>query len=493
MLPSRGLSRCLARQRFDSKVRSFLTGSSQHLRSANGARQFGTTLRSNGTIRFSQTAGLVGGARRTVVAVRGAAGAGTVGMLAHGKISPIVSATQVRNASTAPQSPAAGSPEAAPTSLPDPAPVDTSSLDNLFEGSRLLDMHDHIGYFKELGLEFGWGPTSMVQWTLEHIHVYTGLPWWASIAAFAVGLRLLVLKPVWTAYIHSNKMQILRKDPKHAADYAEMQRLFTSTEPNKNMLLAQVRQRISIAQKAAGVSVMKTMLPMLQVPIGFGAFRFLNNASKLPVPSFETGGVLWFTDLTAADPYYVLPMVSTSLVLYMFRTLQTNGTMDPSQAPLLKMMQYILTPITFLATLKLNAGVQIYLALSSFLQIVQTQIQNQPAMRKRAGLPPLGAPIASASSPKIKWEAPRIINTTAVVNSEGEGEGTSSKSPIADFKDAWKGTREKIKTFTGDGVAKKAAAAAEEYEQRRRDEEEEKFLARRDEAQRRGRRPRRSE
>ena len=442
-------------------------------------------------IRFSQTAGLVGGSRRIVVAFPGAAGAGTVGMLVQGKISPLASATQVRNASTGPPSPAAGSPEAAATSLPDHPAIDTSSLDSLFEGSRLLDMHDHIGYLKELGLEFGWGPTSMVQWTLEHIHVYTGLPWWASIVAFAVGLRALVLKPVWTAYIHSNKMQILRKDPKHAADYAEMQRLLTSTDPNRNMLIAQVRQRISLAQKAAGVSVMKTMLPMLQVPIGFGAFRLLNNAAKLPVPSFETGGVLWFTDLTAADPYYVLPMISTSLVLFMFRSLQTNGTMDPTQAPLLKMMQYILTPITFLATLNLNAGVQIYLAVSSFLQILQTQIQNRPAMRKLAGLPPLGARTAAAGNPKIKWEAPRTINTTATVHDEGESVGR--KSPVSEFKDAWKGTREKIKSYSGNGQAKKAAAAAEEYEQKRRDEEEEKFLARRDDAQRRNRRPRRNQ
>lgn len=428
-----------------------------------------------------------------MIAFPGAAGAGAVGMLAQGKVFPLAAAAQVRNASTGPQSTAAGSSEAAPTSLPDPAAIDTSSLDNLFEGSRLLDMHDHLGYLKELGLEFGWGPTSMVQWTLEHIHVYTGLPWWASIVAFAVGLRALVLKPVWTAYIHSNKMQILRKDPKHAADYAEMQRLLTSTDPNRNMLIAQVRQRISLAQKAAGVSVMKTMLPMLQVPIGFGAFRLLNNAAKLPVPSFETGGVLWFTDLTAADPYYVLPMISTSLVLFMFRSLQTNGTMDPTQAPLLKMMQYILTPITFLATLNLNAGVQIYLAVSSFLQILQTQIQNRPAMRKLAGLPPLGARTAGAGSPKIKWEAPRTINTTATVHGEGEDEGTGRKSPVSDFKDAWKGTREKIKSYSGNSQAKKAAAAAEEYEQKRRDEEEEKFLARRDDAQRRNRRPRRDQ
>lgn len=36
--------------------------------------------------------------------------------------------------------------------------------------------------------------------------------------------------------------------------------------------------------------------------------------ANLPVDSLKTGGLYWFTDLTLADPYYILPMI-TSLTL----------------------------------------------------------------------------------------------------------------------------------------------------------------------------------
>ena len=38
---------------------------------------------------------------------------------------------------------------------------------------------------------------------------------------------------------------------------------------------------------------------------------------KLPVESMETGGVLWFTDLTSLDPFYVLPCIATGSILAM--------------------------------------------------------------------------------------------------------------------------------------------------------------------------------
>ncbi len=31
----------------------------------------------------------------------------------------------------------------------------------------------------------------------------------------------------------------------------------------------------------------------------------------LPVPSLQTGGLWWFTDLSAADPFYILPIAVT--------------------------------------------------------------------------------------------------------------------------------------------------------------------------------------
>lgn len=36
----------------------------------------------------------------------------------------------------------------------------------------------------------------------------------------------------------------------------------------------------------------------------------------LPVPSLQTGGMLWFTDLTAADPFYILPIAVTGTMFF---------------------------------------------------------------------------------------------------------------------------------------------------------------------------------
>lgn len=38
--------------------------------------------------------------------------------------------------------------------------------------------------------------------------------------------------------------------------------------------------------------------------------------AELPVPSLQTGGTLWFLDLTAADPFYILPLAVTGTMFF---------------------------------------------------------------------------------------------------------------------------------------------------------------------------------
>ena len=44
------------------------------------------------------------------------------------------------------------------------------------------------------------------------------------------------------------------------------------------------------------------------------------------VPSFQTGGVLWFTDLTTPDSLYILPVITalTFLITVEVHTLSSN-------------------------------------------------------------------------------------------------------------------------------------------------------------------------
>ena len=59
-----------------------------------------------------------------------------------------------------------------------------------------------------------------------------------------------------------------------------------------------------------GYSPFLGTIGLLQIPIFFAMFRTLQKCSQFPVPGWETGGTAWFTDLTAIDPYFILPAVS---------------------------------------------------------------------------------------------------------------------------------------------------------------------------------------
>lgn len=60
-------------------------------------------------------------------------------------------------------------------------------------------------------------------------------------------------------------------------------------------------------QKKHDVKLFRPLiLPLTQAPIFISFFIALREMANLPVPSLQTGGLLWFQDLTLSDPptYY---------------------------------------------------------------------------------------------------------------------------------------------------------------------------------------------
>ena len=54
------------------------------------------------------------------------------------------------------------------------------------------------------------------------------------------------------------------------------------------------------------INPVKNVLPgMIQMPIFISMFLGLRKMANLPVPSMETGGILWFENLTMMDPLHV--------------------------------------------------------------------------------------------------------------------------------------------------------------------------------------------
>jgi YidC/Oxa1 family membrane protein insertase len=171
-------------------------------------------------------------------------------------------------------------------------------------------MPERIGYLKSLGLEYGWGPTAGMEWILEHIHVYAGTPWWVSIALTALAVRVVMFKPFMGAADNGARMQAV----KPITDPLNKEMLATRIRGDEPRVL-QLRAEIQTINRRAGIKILKGFVPLLQIFPGYGTFVLLRAMGKVPVPGLETGGILWFHNLTIADPYFILP-ATTALALH---------------------------------------------------------------------------------------------------------------------------------------------------------------------------------
>jgi YidC/Oxa1 family membrane protein insertase len=200
------------------------------------------------------------------------------------------------------------------SSVPD-IPTDdwAVALDGL-KSTELLAIPEQIGYLKALGLDYGWGPTALIQYLFEHVHVYSGTPWWASIMLTAIVVRVALLK----LYIDASDQgaRLARASSK----MKPLQQKITAATAARNMQARVVlTQELRNVMNAEGVSYVKMLAPFSQVFLGYGTFRLMRGMASLPVPGLDEGGFLWLKDLTAADPLYLLPVVTSVNMYYTFK------------------------------------------------------------------------------------------------------------------------------------------------------------------------------
>ena len=188
-------------------------------------------------------------------------------------------------------------------------PLYPSSLDE-FASADLRPFTEYIGFLKDLGLDYGWGPTAFAEYILEHVYIWSGTPWWASIILTTFVIRAALFR----AYVKaSDTAGRLKAVEPHTKPIRQRISAAQSAKDRQAMLVAS--SELSKLYKAADIKIWRSFVPMLQIPLGYGSFRLLEGMARLPVPGFEEGGALWFTNLAAPDPFYLLPL-GTGFIIF---------------------------------------------------------------------------------------------------------------------------------------------------------------------------------
>jgi len=104
-------------------------------------------------------------------------------------------------------------------------------------------------------------------------------------------------------------------------------------------------------------------MPLIaQMPVFFAFYQVLYNAVEFVNAPF----ILWITDLSIKDPYYVLPVLM-GIAMFGQTKLNPSTTADPTQQ---KIMQFM--PLFFCFIMKdLPAGLNLYIFVSTLFGIVQ--------------------------------------------------------------------------------------------------------------------------
>lgn len=196
-----------------------------------------------------------------------------------------------------------------------------------------------------------------IRWMLVFFHGLVN-NWGLAILLLTVAIKLMLLPVTAKSFQSMEKMKVI--SPK----LEELKKKYE----NDQQKLAQEQMKLF---RDEGVNPLSGCLPMvLQMPIYFALYRTIYSSSEL----YQAPFMGWISDLTQRDPYFVLPVLVSALMLAQVKFMPQAANTNPQ----MKMMQWMM-PVMFIpVTLFLPAGLVLYIFMNIVLSILQ-----QAYVRKR--------------------------------------------------------------------------------------------------------------
>src|SRR4029078_1017088 len=241
----------------------------------------------------------------------------------------------------------------------------------LYAGPKEYDTLRSLNVGLEDMIDFGWfifGSWTIVKsvakpifYVLRFIHDY--IPnYGITIILLTVGIKLLFVPLQYKSYKSMKMMKAIQ--PKIAA----VQEKYKGDRDKLNKELMKLYRD----QK---VNPLGSILPMfLQMPVFIALFNVLYMSIDLRQAPF----MLWVTDLSVQDPFYVLPIIMGATMFIQQKI--TPNTMDPTQA---KIMLILPIGMTFLF-INFPAGLVLYWMTNNILTITQQLVTDRFLLHDKA-------------------------------------------------------------------------------------------------------------
>ena len=219
---------------------------------------------------------------------------------------------------------------------------------------------------------------------LQFIHAHIASNWGWAIVILTVVINLVIL-PLRIKTMQSGlKMQRIQPQ---MDQIKEKYKKYKATDPKRAEMNAEIMQ----LQKDNGVNMFGGCIPtLIQLPLLFAFFSMLPKVVELRQAHWY-----WLPDLSAADPYHILPIIMVvSQFLVQFYT--PSPGVDPQQQ---KMMAFMMPAFSGYMTWNYASGLALYWSVGNLIGIAQQMIMNRTSLgremreiaakraRRKAGAP----------------------------------------------------------------------------------------------------------
>jgi YidC/Oxa1 family membrane protein insertase len=220
----------------------------------------------------------------------------------------------------------------------------------------------------DLVVDYGWLAIIAwpLFWLLEKLHALTG-NWGAAIILLTVLIKLVFFPLSATSYKSMAKMKLV------TPRLTKIREAYANDRQKMNQAMMELYRTEKINPLGGCFPI------VVQIPVFIALYWVLLAAIELRHAPF----ILWIKDLSALDPYYVLPLLMT--VTMVLQTKMNPVPPDPVQAKVMQFMPFVFSIFFFF----FPAGLVLYWLVNNILSILQQwQIQrmfnrDKPAHAKR--------------------------------------------------------------------------------------------------------------
>mmetsp|Transcript_13123 Transcript_13123/g.17174 ORF Transcript_13123/g.17174 Transcript_13123/m.17174 type:complete len:419 (-) Transcript_13123:201-1457(-) len=271
---------------------------------------------------------------------------------------------------------------------------------------------------------------------VKFLHDFTNVEYGWCIIGATIVMRTAIFPLMVMSQRHTSRMAHIQPELK------QMQRRYEALgSPSRQDRLQFSDRTKALFDKYEVKPFRAFVAPAVQLPMFMGFFFGMRKIDTIFPEEMAAGGILWFSDLTVPDPYFILPVLSGGSMLLLMEMSKNEmsanaGASGPMIMNFFRVTSLMMIP--FLTTF--DASMVCYWTANNMLTMAQTMTLKQQAIRDYFGIWEKPKPI-----PGVVEVAPSMSEELKKLMKRIQGEPTSDKHRMAQHNRAIETKKKAIK------------------------------------------------